>query len=150
MKVILDMLKESYYIALPIVLGYIVWILQENKKDAKHQRKAQDKVNEQQELRQKANNQGTLCILRYVLRRLHSEYTIQGSITSKQLSEFYEYYDAYHNLGGNGVVTKMKDDVSELPIDESIGDLSMNAKLYYDYCKYIQKSNNKSSDNKEA
>lgn len=150
MEVILDMIKETYYIVLPIILGYIVWVLQENKKDVKNQRKAQDEVNKQQELRQKANNQGTLCILRYVLRRLHSEYTIQGSITSNQLSEFYEYYDAYHNLGGNGVVTKMKDDVSELPIDESASDLSSNAKLYYDYCKYVRESNNKSSDNKET
>lgn len=93
-------LMETYSIALPIVLtalmGYIVWLLQKQKKD------------------RDANSKGTMLLLRVQLIEYHNKYTILGSIPSYAYENFCEMYEAYHELGGNGMITKMKEEIDEL------------------------------------
>lgn len=93
-------LMETYSIALPIVLtalmGYIVWLLQKQKKD------------------RDANSKGTMFLLRVQLIEYHDKYTILGSIPSYAYENFCEMYEAYHELGGNGMITKMKEEIDEL------------------------------------
>lgn len=93
-------LMETYSIALPIVLtalmGYIVWLLQKQKKD------------------RDANSKGTMLLLRVQLVEYHDKYTILGSIPSYAYENFCEMYEAYHELGGNGMITKMKEEIDEL------------------------------------
>lgn len=93
-------LIETYSIALPIVLtalmGYIVWLLQKQKKD------------------RDANSKGTMLLLRVQLIEYHDKYTILGSIPSYAYENFCEMYEAYHELGGNGMITKMKEEIDEL------------------------------------
>lgn len=93
-------LMETYSIALPIVLtalmGYIVWLLKEQKKD------------------RDANSKGTMLLLRVQLIEYHDKYTILGSIPSYAYENFCEMYEAYHELGGNGMITKMKEEIDEL------------------------------------
>lgn len=93
-------LMETYSIALPIVLtalmGYIVWLLQKQKKD------------------RDANSKGTMLLLRVQLIEYHDKYTILGSIPSYAYENFCEMYEAYHELGGNGMITKMKEEIDEL------------------------------------
>lgn len=93
-------LMETYSIALPIVLtalmGYIVWLLKKQKKD------------------RDANSKGTMLLLRVQLIEYHDEYTILGSIPSYAYENFCEMYEAYHELGGNGMITKMKEEIDEL------------------------------------
>lgn len=93
-------LMETYSIALPIVLtalmGYIVWLLKKQKKD------------------RDANSKGTMLLLRVQLIEYHDKYTILGSIPSYAYENFCEMYDAYHELGGNGMITKMKEEIDEL------------------------------------
>lgn len=93
-------LMETYSIALPIVLtalmGYIVWLLQKQKKD------------------RDANSKGTMLLLRVQLIEYHDKYTILGSIPSYAYENFCEMYEAYHELGGNGMITKMKEEIEEL------------------------------------
>ena len=90
-------LMETYSIALPIVLtalmGYIVWLLKKQKKD------------------RDANSKGTMLLLRV---QLIDKYTILGSIPSYAYENFCEMYEAYHELGGNGMITKMKEEIDEL------------------------------------
>ena len=38
----------------------------------------------------------------------------QGEIPSYAYENFVEMYEAYHDLGGNGMVTKMYEEISEL------------------------------------
>lgn len=87
-------------IALPIILtalmGYIVWLLQ-------NQKKARD-----------ANSKGTMLLLRVQLIEYHDKYTGVGEIPLYAYNNFLEMYDAYHALGGNGMVTKMKEEIEEL------------------------------------
>lgn len=92
------MLTQTYVIALPIVLGYIVWLLKNQKKD------------------RDANSKGTMLLLRVQMIEYHSKYMKMGDIPSYAYQNFCEMYEAYHELGGNGMVTKMKQEIKELHI----------------------------------
>lgn len=78
------------------VLGYIVWLLKNQKKD------------------RDANSQGTMMLLRVQLIEYHDKYMKLGEIPSYAYENFCEMYNAYHALGGNGMVTKMKREIEEL------------------------------------
>ena len=93
-----EMLTQTYVIALPIVLGYIVWLLKNQKKD------------------RDANSKGTMLLLRVQMIEYHSKYMKMGDIPSYAYQNFCEMYEAYHELGGNGMVTKMKQEIEELHI----------------------------------
>lgn len=93
-----ELLVQTYIIALPIVLGYIVWLLKNQKKD------------------RDANSKGTMLLLRVQLIEYHDKYMELGYIPSYAYENFCEMYKAYHRLGGNGMVTHMYDDVKKLEI----------------------------------
>ena len=102
MKKVNDLLLQSYYVALPIILtalmGYIVWLLKKQKRD------------------RDANSKGTMLLLRVQLIEYHDKYMRLGEIPSYAYENFNEMYDAYHKLGGNGMVTKMKQEIEELHV----------------------------------
>lgn len=91
-----DFLMQTYTIALPILLGYIVWLFKRQKKD------------------RDANSKGTMLLLRVQLIEYHVKYTALGEIPSYAYQNFIEMYEAYHELGGNSMVTKMKEEIEEL------------------------------------
>ena len=91
-------------VALPIVLtafmGYIVWLLERQKTD------------------RDANSKGTMLLLRVQLIEYHDKYMKLGEIPSCAYQNFQEMYEAYHALGGNGMVTKMKNEIEELHLKQ--------------------------------
>lgn len=93
-----DIILQTYTIALPIILGYIVWLL-------KNQKKSRD-----------ANSRGTMLLLRVQLIEYHDKYMAMGHIPSYAYENFCEMYQAYHSLGGNGMITHMFEDVKKLEI----------------------------------
>ena len=93
-----DFLIQTYTVALPVLLGYIVWLL-------KRQKKGRD-----------ANSRGTMLLLRVQLIEYHDRYMSLGSIPSYAYENFCEMYEAYHELGGNGMVTKMYEEIQEVHI----------------------------------
>lgn len=97
-----DFFMQTYTIALPVVLGYIVWLLQNQKKD------------------RDANTKGTMLLLRVQLIEYHDRYMKLGSIPSYAYENFCEMYEAYHKLGGNGMITKMKEEIEELHIGRAV------------------------------
>ena len=76
-------------------MGYIVWLLKKQKRD------------------RDANSKGTMLLLRVQLIEYHDKYMRLGEIPSYAYENFNEMYDAYHKLGGNGMVTKMKQEIEE-------------------------------------
>lgn len=46
------------------------------------------------------------------------EWTKRGYITKHGIENFTEMYDAYHTLGGNGMITHLLKEVKELPIKD--------------------------------
>ena len=125
-----DFLMTTYTIALPVILGYIVWILRSNKKK-EYKRQAEDEERHmQEEAKAKAQSKGIMLVLRYMLSRYHTEYMFQKYVTSEQLSDFEEIYKAYEALGGNSVAVKWRDDVIKLPVNDNTGNnLSPLAKM---------------------
>ncbi len=91
---------QTYTVALPIILtafmGYVVWLLQTQKKD------------------RDANSKGTMLLLRVQLIEYHDKYTALGEIPPYAYDNFVEMYEAYHALGGNGMITKMYEEIHNL------------------------------------
>ena len=91
---------STYTIVLPIivtaVMGYVVWLLKNQKKD------------------RDANSKGTMLLLRVQLIEYHDKYMMLGDIPSYAYENFMEMYDAYHALSGNGMITKMMHEIEEL------------------------------------
>lgn len=99
-----ELIIQTYSIALPIVLGYIVWLLKNQKKD------------------RDSNSKGTMLLLRVQLIEYHDKYMKHGDIPSYAYENFVEMYEAYHELGGNGMITKMYDEIQELHLVGKKGD----------------------------
>lgn len=95
---------QTYITTLPIILtalmGYVVWVLKNQKKD------------------RDANSKGTMLLLRVQLIEYHAKYMQLGEIPSYAYENFCEMYEAYHELGGNGMVTKMKQEIDELHLKQ--------------------------------
>ena len=91
-------LMTTYTIALPIVLGYIVWLLKEGKGI------------------RSANSEGTKCLLRVKLIEYHDKYMEKKAIPSYALRNWVEMFNAYKRLGGNGMIDGMDHEVRSLPI----------------------------------
>ena len=114
MSPIVDFMRSTYEIALPILLGYVIWLLQQQRNEISkdnEERKFQQK--EEHEIR-KANAAGIMLLLRLKLIEYHSKYTRIGEIPSFAYENFNDMYEVYHRLGGNGMVTKMKRELDEL------------------------------------
>ena len=95
-----EIFLQTYTIALPLLLGYIVWLLKRQKRD------------------RDANSKGTMLLLRVQLIEYHDKYMAKGDIPSYAYENFIEMYEAYHSLGGNGMITKMKHEIEELHLKQ--------------------------------
>lgn len=91
-----EFLLQTYTVVLPIMLGYIVWLLKQQKKD------------------KDANSKGTMLLLRVQLIEYHDKYVALEEIPSYAYQNFSEMYDAYHALGGNGMITKMYEEIKQI------------------------------------
>lgn len=129
----MNFLLETYYIILPIIvsalMGYVVWILQNNKKNEEQRLLAEDKRIKEEDKKRQANVRGTSVILLYMLERLYTEYKMQNFITREQRDKFYDIYQAYHDLGGNGYGTALCHSIDELEIRNDIETISPYAQL---------------------
>ena len=90
---------QAFEIAVTALMGYIVWLLKQQKRE------------------RDANGRGTMLLLRVQLIEYHDKYMAQGYIPSYAFQNFCEMYEAYHDLGGNGMVTKMNEEIHELHLN---------------------------------
>lgn len=90
---------QAFEIVLTAFMGYIVWLLKQQKKE------------------RDANSRGTMLLLRVQLIEYHDKYMDQGYIPSYAYQNFCEMYEAYHELGGNGMITKMYEEIHELHLN---------------------------------
>lgn len=114
----MDVVLETYYILLPIVatalIGWVGYLLKEQKiKEQKQEAKNEEKFKEADRIR-KANSEGTKLILRYMLNRYHTEYTMQDKMTYGQYKDWMELFNAYRALGGNSIAMDWNNDIEKL------------------------------------
>lgn len=93
-----EFLMNTYTVALPIVLGYIVWLLKEQKKQ------------------RDANARGTMMLLRIKLIEYHDKYCKLGYIPSYVYENCQEIYEAYTGLDGNGLGKHMWEEIQRLEV----------------------------------
>lgn len=120
MDIILDLFKNSFGIILTALVGYVVWLLQEQRKEQKELKRKQKEENKRNEATNKATAEGMMLMLRYMMQRYHTEYMLQEFVTTEQYRNFEEIYNVYHSLKGNGTATKWFDEIKELEIRDDI------------------------------
>lgn len=98
-------------IALPIILGYVVWLLKEER------------------VERKATNLGMKEILGYMIDRWHEEFLIQGYVTTDQFNTFKDVYTAYAANKGNGAREMKWKEVQKMHIDDTQSSMSPYLKL---------------------
>ena len=59
-----------------------------------------------------------MLLLRVQMIEYHNKYMKLGEIPSYAYQNFQEMYEAYHELGGNGMVTKMKNEIEDLHLKQ--------------------------------
>lgn len=99
-----EFFMQTYTIVLPILLGYIVWILKQQKKD------------------RDANSEGTKMLLMVKLIEYHDKYMTLGSIPSHAYDNFQKMYSCYMKMGdGNTSIEKMHQEIEELNLKQKEG-----------------------------
>lgn len=94
-----EILFETYVIVLPILLGYVIWIL-------KDQKKTRD-----------ANTEGTKMLLVVQMIEYHEKYMALGRIPSNAYDNFHKMYEAYQRMGdGNIAISKMREEIEDLAL----------------------------------
>lgn len=125
----MNILLETYYILLPIIataiLGWVGILLKEQKKKESDKDKIAQKKEEEIASIRKANSEGIKLILRYMLKRYHSEYMLQEKITYNQYKDWIDLWKAYEALNGNSIAEKWNDDIEHLDKCDSISDMSI-------------------------
>lgn len=88
-----------------ILLAVVKNLIDENKKmrDEKHSK-------------ERAMQDGMMCLLRIQLIEYHDKYMNSGDIPTYVYDNFDEMYKAYETLGGNGMVKHMKESIDKLRV----------------------------------
>lgn len=92
------------------ILGFI---LKSKIEEIKKLKVAQEECRTQ---RDRALENGVVCILRKHLMDEHEIWMQKGYITSKALESGLLMYKAYKQLGGNGMIDHMEEEIQTLPI----------------------------------
>ena len=93
-------------IALPLILGYLIWVLKEERSE------------------RKATNLGMKEILGYMIDRWHEEFILQGYVTTEQFNTFNDVYIAYAANKGNGARKLKWEEVNHMHIDDTKSGIS--------------------------
>lgn len=113
---VLKLLYDVFTIALPILLGYLIWLLKEERGERKEIKSEQN-----------ATTLGIKEILGYMIDRYYSEIMLQGYITTDQRNTIEGVFIAYAANKGNGARKKKYEELMKMKIDDS----KPNTSLYY-------------------
>jgi hypothetical protein len=102
-------------ILISIVSGVLVFILQSVIRENRELKRKKDECVAN---RDKALEDGMVCLLRKNLMDEHEIWTDKGYITSHALENGLAMYKAYKALGGNGMIDHMEEEVKALPIKD--------------------------------
>lgn len=123
-----EVLLQTYYILLPVIstalIGWVGMMLKEQREKEKHrENKIKEDEAEAKKIR-KANSTGIMLVLRYMLKRYHSEYMIQEKMSYAQYQDWLDLYHAYKALGGNSIADEWNEDVERLKKSDSASNIS--------------------------
>lgn len=120
--------SDILYIVFSAIMTFLVAQVGVFLKELKEKEKKRDFENrkkyEEIDRIRKANSEGIMLVLRYMLKRYHTEYTIQEKITYTQYQDWMDIYAAYRSLGGNSIAEEWNEDVEGLEKCTSTSDMS--------------------------
>ena len=90
------------------VLAFILKTVYNENRELKH------KKDQAAHDREKALENGVVCLLRVKLIEYHSKYMEEKCISLHGYENWKLMYNAYHTLGGNGMIEHLKNDIEEL------------------------------------
>lgn len=96
-----------------VVSAMLVFILQSV---IKENRTLKQEQAENSSKREKAKEDGIVCLLRVRLIEYHAEYTEKGYISNHALRNWNDMYQSYHNLNGNHGVDQLNEEIKELHV----------------------------------
>lgn len=120
MSIVIEVITKIVYILLPVLLGYLVWLLKEERTERKDIKSEQT-----------ATTLGIKEILGYMIDRYYSEIMLQGYITTDQRNTIEGVFVAYAANKGNGARKKKYEELMKIRIDDS----KPNVSLYYQMLK---------------
>ena len=120
MSTVIEVITKIVYILLPVLLGYLVWLLKEERTERKDIKSEQT-----------ATTLGIKEILGYMIDRYYSEIMLQGYITTDQRNTIEGVFVAYAANKGNGARKKKYEELMKVRIDDS----KPNVSLYYQMLK---------------
>ena len=120
MSTVIEVITKIVYILLPVLLGYLVWLLKEERTERKDIKSEQT-----------ATTLGIKEILGYMIDRYYSEIMLQGYITTDQRNTIEGVFIAYAANKGNGARKKKYEELMKIRIDDS----KPNVSLYYQMLK---------------
>ena len=121
-------ISQIFYIVLSAIMTFlssqvVAFLRSQKAKEKQRDEENQRKYKEIDRIR-KANSEGIMLVLRYMLKRYHTEYTIQEKITYTQYQDWMDIYAAYKALGGNSIAEEWNEDVEQLEKCNSTSDMS--------------------------
>lgn len=131
----LKLIWDIFTIALPILLGYLIWLLKEERGERKEIKAEQT-----------ATTLGIKEILGYMIDRYYSEIMLQEYITTDQRNTIESIFIAYAANKGNGARKKKYEELMKVRIDDS----KPNVSLYYQMLKENYKRDCTEIDNKKG
>ena len=143
----MEVLLETYYALRPIVatalVGWVVYILKSQRAERIKDRDELERQNKERDNINRLNSVAFMLVLRYMLRRYHSEYMLQGSMTYAQYEDWQELFSAYTALGGNSVAVDWNKDVQSLKKTEYATSESIYESLLREGVKAMKKEDGK-------
>lgn len=99
-----------------VLLAVVKGLIDDNKR-------LKEKKRSEEEIRNKAMQDGIMLLLRVQLIKIHDEYVRDGNgiIPTDAYNNFTEMFEAYTALGGNGMVTHMKETIDKLRLSNLKG-----------------------------
>lgn len=101
-----EVIMHAIDIALPILLGYVVWLLKAERTE------------------RKANTEGMREILGYMIDRWYEEFMLQGYVTTDQRNTFDNVFAAYAANKGNGARKTKWEEVQHMHVDDTKSGIS--------------------------
>lgn len=105
----------NYFItgAISLTVGLLSFLIQQLYKENKRLRENRKHINLTKE---SAIKEALCCLLRVQLIQYHDQYMEMLEIPSYAYENWVMMYNAYHDLGGNGMITKMDEEIKDLSI----------------------------------
>lgn len=124
----MEVLLQTYYTLLPIIatalIGWVGVLLKDQKKKESDREEDLKRREEEHDRIRRTNSAGIMLVLRYMLKRYHAEYMIQGKITYSQYQEWVEMFRTYTSLGGNSIAQDWNHDIEHLEKVDSTFEMS--------------------------